>query len=123
MGKKILVVDDEPRVLDILTKFLSREGFGVLTAADGETALRLAREFLPDLILLDVMMPDMDGGQVMAEILADGRLKDVPVIFLTGAVSEEEAVIRNEAGTGHSYMSKAGDIREQVQAIRDLLGV
>jgi DNA-binding response OmpR family regulator len=123
VAKRILVVDDEQRIVDLLYKFLSKEGFEVLTSIDGESALKLAKTSVPDLIVLDVMMPGIDGGDVMASILEDEKLRYTPVIFLTGAVSEEEAIIRSEKGTGRLYMSKAGDIREQVKAIKGALAV
>ena len=123
MAKTILVVDDQKEIVDILYKFLSREGFEVLTATDGKDALSLARRAVPDLVILDVMMPGMDGGEVMQHILEDEKIKHVPVIFLTGAISEEEIVIRNDKNTGRLFMSKTGDLKEQVKAIKDFLGV
>ncbi|MBF0123104.1 MAG: response regulator [Candidatus Omnitrophica bacterium] len=123
MSKKILVVDDEKGVVDLLYKFLSKEGFEVMIATDGKTALERARKFLPDLIILDVRMPDMDGGEVMAVIEEDERLRRIPVVFLTGAVSEGEALAINQKRAGQAYISKASDIREQVKTIKKILGV
>ena len=123
MAKKILVIDDQQGIVDILNKFLSKEGFEVLTATDGGTGLRLAKKHVPDLIVLDVMMPGMDGGEVMAKLQEDDKLVHIPVIFLTGAVTEEESIIRNQKITGRIYMSKAGDIMEQVKIIKRVLGL
>ena len=121
MAKKILVVDDEKEIVDLLYKFLSKEGFEVLTSTDGVAALQLAKKFLPDLIILDVMMPGMDGGAVMEKILEDGKLRNVPVIFLTGAIAEDEARGREGKDAGRLFMSKGGDIREQIKIIKKLL--
>jgi GAF domain-containing protein/CheY-like chemotaxis protein len=79
----ILVVDDDPAVRDLMQRFLSREGFRVVTAPGGEEGLRLARERRPDAITLDVMMPGMDGWAVLSALKADAAVADIPVIMLT----------------------------------------
>lgn len=79
----VLVIDDDPSVLDLLGRFLRREGFAVVTASSGEDGLRLAREVGPDAITLDVMVPGMDGWAVLSALKADERLCDIPVIMLT----------------------------------------
>jgi signal transduction histidine kinase/CheY-like chemotaxis protein len=79
----VLVIDDEPPVRDLMRRFLGKEGFRVLTAANGEDGLRIAREQHPDAITLDVMMPGMDGWTVLSALMADPELRDIPVIMLT----------------------------------------
>jgi CheY-like chemotaxis protein/anti-sigma regulatory factor (Ser/Thr protein kinase) len=79
----VLVIDDEPAGRDIVTRFLGREGFRVVTAAGGEEGLRLARTTAPDVITLDVLMPGMDGWAVLAGLKADPLLADIPVVMLT----------------------------------------
>jgi PAS domain S-box-containing protein len=79
----VLVVDDDPSVRNLLGRFLSREGFQVETAADGATGLQRAREIVPDVITLDVLMPEMDGWAVLTELKRDPRLGGIPVIMLT----------------------------------------
>jgi PAS domain S-box-containing protein len=79
----VLVVDDDPSVRNLLGRFLSREGFQVETAADGATGLQRARELVPDVITLDVLMPEMDGWAVLTELKRDPRLGGIPVIMLT----------------------------------------
>jgi CheY-like chemotaxis protein/anti-sigma regulatory factor (Ser/Thr protein kinase) len=79
----VLVIDDEPAVRDLMQRFLSREGFRVVTAAGGEEGLRLARELRPDAITLDVMMPGLDGWAVLTALKADPSVADIPVIMLT----------------------------------------
>jgi CheY-like chemotaxis protein len=79
----VLVVDDESAVRDLVTKALVSEGVRTVTAADGDEGLRLARQFLPDVIFLDVLMPRMDGWSVLTALKADSRLADIPVVMLT----------------------------------------
>jgi len=79
----VLVIDDEAVVRELMQRFLSKEGFRVLTAANGEDGLRLAREQRPEAITLDVMMPGMDGWAVLSALMADPSLADIPVIMLT----------------------------------------
>ena len=79
----VLVIEDDPGARDLLTRFLTKEGYRVETAAGGEAGLRLARELRPDVITLDVMMPGMDGWAVLNELKADPELADIPVVMLT----------------------------------------
>jgi signal transduction histidine kinase/CheY-like chemotaxis protein len=79
----VLVIDDEEAVRDLMQRFLSREGFGVVTVSSGAEGMRLARELQPDAITLDVMMPGLDGWAVLAALKADSELADIPVIMLT----------------------------------------
>jgi len=79
----VLVIDDEPAVRDIVTRFLGREGFRVMTAASGEEGLRFARQVAPDVITLDVLMPGMDGWAILAALKADPLLANIPVVMLT----------------------------------------
>ena len=79
----VLVIDDEAAVRDLMQRFLTKEGFRVVTAAGGEEGLRRARELRPDAITLDVMMPGMDGWAVLSALKADPDVADVPVIMLT----------------------------------------
>jgi len=123
MPKTILVVDDEINITTLLDKYLSKEGFEVLTATDGEEALRVAKEFEIDLIILDVMMPGMDGGDVLAKIVEDIQLQNIPIIFLTGLIAHDESNVFNEKDSGHLVMSKSLDIREQVNVIKKVLDV
>ncbi|MFZ5450901.1 MAG: response regulator [Thermodesulfobacteriota bacterium] len=79
----ILVIEDDPGARDLLTRFLTKEGYRVETASGGQAGLRLARELHPDVITLDVMMPGMDGWTVLSELKADPELADIPVVMLT----------------------------------------
>lgn len=95
---RILVVDDEPGNLRVVGALLSRNGYEVLEASNGRDALQVAREQRPDLILLDVLMPDMDGFQVLAEIKRDDTLMRLPVVCLTAARDREQLLRAFDAG-------------------------
>jgi CheY-like chemotaxis protein len=81
----VLVIDDDPAFRDLVTRFLGKEGFRVVTASDGDEGLMRARQLLPDLITLDVMMPGLDGWSLLAALKAEPALADIPVIMLTMA--------------------------------------
>jgi len=83
MAKKILVVDDEEQLVDMLKMRLRANGYEVITAYDGEEGLRKAREFKPDLIVLDIIMPKMAGSEVAAVLKEDVEFSNIPIIFLT----------------------------------------
>lgn len=85
----VLVIDDDSSVLDILQRFLTKQGFHVLTANNGKDGLRLAREYHPSAITLDVMMPDVDGWEVLSEIKTDQKISDIPVIMLSMVDNKE----------------------------------
>ena len=95
---KILLVDDQPANLDVLRHVLEREGYQVLLAPNGEVALRNAARALPDLILLDVTMPEMDGHEVCRRLKADAVTADIPVIFCTARDLHEDIVLGFELG-------------------------
>ena len=82
-NNRVLVIDDDASVRDVMRRFLAREGFDVITATDGEQGLALARELVPALITLDVLMPRQDGWSVLKELKADPALADIPVVMLT----------------------------------------
>ena len=105
MPHKILVVDDEPALLRLMEFVLAREGHIMLTATDGIDALEEARRERPDLIVLDIMMPKMDGYQVADAIRADADLKDIPIIMLS-AKAQEEDIERGMAAGVDRYITK-----------------
>jgi DNA-binding response OmpR family regulator len=117
MAAKILVVDDEKRLVALVEAYLKQEGYGVLTASNGQEALHLARQEKPDLILLDIMMPEMDGFEF---IQAHRRERDTPIILLTARVEEEDHVIGLELGAD-DYVTKPFRPRELVARVRAVL--
>ena len=116
--QRILVVDDEPRITDLVAMALRYEGFEVATAGTGRAGLKLVEEFRPALVVLDVMLPDMDGFAV-TERLAVDRVK-VPVLFLTARDAVEDKVRGLTLG-GDDYVTKPFSIEELVARIRALL--
>lgn len=114
MQQKILVVDDEKSIVDILKFNLKREGFDVLIAYDGEEALEIVHKENPDLILLDIMMPKLDGLQTCKMIRKD---YDTPVIMLTARAEEVDKVIGLELGAD-DYVTKPFSIRELMARVK-----
>jgi two-component system response regulator ResD len=117
MAARVLVVDDEPIVRDVLTRYLSKAGFRVDSAEDGEGALERFRTAPPDLILLDLMLPGVDGVEVFTRIRAD---YDTPVIMLTARGQETDRVIGLEIGAD-DYIAKPFSPREVVARVKAVL--
>jgi two-component system, OmpR family, response regulator len=115
---RLLVVDDEPSIRELLAASLRFAGFEVHAAADGAQALRLAEQVRPDLLVLDVMLPDMDGFDVTRRLRAGGR--DVPVLFLTARDDTADKVAGLTAG-GDDYVTKPFSLEEVVARIRAVL--
>ena len=111
VAKKILVIDDEPDVTELLNYRLQREGYEVQVINDPLEIMGKAREFSPDLFILDIMMPDLDGLKICRMIRADGKLRDVPVIFLTAMGDTSDRIKGLEIG-GDDYLAKPFDIKE-----------
>ncbi|RMD96033.1 MAG: DNA-binding response regulator [Calditrichaeota bacterium] len=120
MGRKILLVDDEQDILDLLKFNLEAEGYDILTAKDGEKALEMARHDLPDLILLDVMLPEKDGWEVIRELRRDKLTEKLPVIFLTAKDSEIDEVVGLELGAD-DYIVKPISIRKLLARVKNTL--
>ena len=123
MKKKILVVDDEASLTHMLKKGLEATGKYVVEEVNaGTKAMDAARQFKPDLVFLDVMMPDVDGGSVAADFAAAEDLKDVPVVFLTAAISEKEAGPTGTFIGAHTYLSKPVNLKNLITCIEDHIG-
>jgi two-component system OmpR family response regulator len=115
---RILVVDDEPTLTDLLSMALRYEGCEVRTAATGHAAVRAAKEFGPDAVVLDVMLPDLDGFEVLRRLR--GQARDVPVLFLTAKDAVEDRIAGLTAG-GDDYVTKPFSLEEVVARLRALL--
>ena len=119
---RILIVDDDPMNLDILQTCLAFHGYAILTATDGEEALATAREELPDLILLDVMMPKMDGIEVCLRLRADPSFPFVPIIMITAKADSKDIVAGLEAG-GDEYLTKPIDHAALAARVKSMLRI
>ena len=114
MAKKILIIEDNPYTSDMVKKYLIRNDFKVLVADNGQEGVRLSREEKPDLILLDLMLPDIDGTQVCTTLRDESS---VPIIMLTARVEEDERIIGLELGAD-DYITKPFSLKELVARIR-----
>jgi two-component system alkaline phosphatase synthesis response regulator PhoP len=117
LGVKILVVDDEQSILDLVTAYLRREGYEVHTAMDGPGGLKAARAFKPDLIVLDVMLPGMDGIELLTRLR---RESDVYVIMLTAKSEETDKIVGLSVGAD-DYLTKPFSPRELVARVKAAL--
>ncbi len=117
MTEQILVVDDEPMVREVVVAYLVREGYSVAEAASGDTALSRIAEHEPDLVILDVMLPEIDGLSVLTEVRKQG---DTPVILLTARTEEPDRVLGLELGAD-DYVVKPFSPRELVARVRSVL--
>jgi len=121
--KKILIIDDETSITRLLKLNLEKTGtFVVRDENKGAKGYAAAREFKPDLILLDIMMPDMDGGDVASQLQSDPLLKSVPIIFLTAAVKKEEVNARDGVIGGFPYIAKPLNVKGVLNVIEQQLG-
>jgi two-component system alkaline phosphatase synthesis response regulator PhoP len=118
---KILVVDDEVYIVHILDFSLGMEGYEVLTALDGEQALEKARQEHPDLIVLDIMMPKLDGYETCKLLKADDGTRNIPVILLSAKGRNADQKVGFDVGAD-DYITKPFSPRKLVERINDILG-
>jgi len=118
---KILIVDDDERLLSLYSSILRREGHEVRTAPNARKALDLAVSAQPDLILLDVMMPALDGGDAFGLLSGNTSTKDIPVIFLTSLVKEDEVKAGRGKIGGRDYISKSTPMPQFTALVKDAL--
>ena len=128
MGKtiKILTVDDEESFTFFIKLNLqndSRYDFNVTTANGGEEGLKLARKIIPDLILLDIMMPDMSGTEVAEKLLLDPRTKNIPIIFMTAVVQKDEVAEEGGLMGGREFIAKPVGKEELISRIEATLNL
>ncbi len=117
MNSKILIVDDESKIVSLVRAYLEKAGYAVVTAEDGQTALIQARRERPDLVILDLMLPGIDGLEV-ARILR--RERDLPIIMLTARVDDTDRIVGLELGAD-DYVTKPFNPRELVARVRAVL--
>jgi DNA-binding response OmpR family regulator len=116
-GKKVLVVDDDVKTVELVKLYLDRDGYQVLTAYDGVEALRLARESSPDLIVLDLMLPDIDGLEVCRTLRHES---DVPIIMLTARTTDQDKLMGLDLGAD-DYVTKPFSPKELAARVRAVL--
>jgi len=119
---RILIVDDTPANVDILARRLSAHGYEILTAGDGEEGLAVAKEQQPDLILLDIMMPKMDGIEVCQHVKADASLPFIPIILVTAKTDSKDVVAGLEAGA-EEYLTKPVEQNALVARVKSMLRI
>lgn len=117
----VLVVDDSAQSLGMLNEALDREGFQVLVALEGAQALTIARNLPPDIVLLDALMPQLNGFETCERIKADPELRHIPVIFMTG-LSDTESILRGFAAGGVDYVTKPIRIDELLARMKTHIG-
>jgi two-component system, OmpR family, response regulator len=115
---RVVVVDDEASLTDLLGMALRYEGWEVRSAADGQSAIALVRQFRPDVVVLDVMLPDLDGLEVLRRLRADGT--DIPILFLTAKDALDDRIAGLTAG-GDDYVTKPFSLEELVARLRGLI--
>jgi two-component system alkaline phosphatase synthesis response regulator PhoP len=119
-SKKILIVDDEEDLVETVRFPLEMEGYHVLVSHNGEEALDQARKENPDLILLDLMLPKVDGYKVCHRLKSDDRYKHIPILMLTAKSQEKDMVLGMETGA-NEYITKPFDIRDLLKKVKQHL--
>ena len=120
MAQRILVVDDDKQIVRLVRSYLEQAGYHVLTAYNGETALHAIRRERPDLMVLDLMLPDRDGWEITRIVRSDPNLAALPIIMLTARVEDTDKIVGLELGAD-DYITKPFNPREVVARVRAVL--
>ncbi len=120
MSQRILVADDDKQIVRLLQSYLEQAGFQVLTAYDGETTLRTIRQERPDLVILDLMLPDRDGWDITRTLRSDEKFARLPIIMLTARVEDTDKIVGLELGAD-DYITKPFNPREVIARMRAVL--
>lgn len=119
--RKVVCVEDEPEMIDLIRLILNRKGFEVVGAAGGKKGLETIREQKPDLVLLDLMMPDMDGWEVYQQLKADGATREIPVIVVTAKAQSIDKVLGLHIAKVDDYISKPFSPQELLTSVENVL--
>jgi len=119
--RNLLIVDDDPNIRELLAVNLAAAGYGITTAADGSEALSRVRERRPDCIILDIMMPEIDGWEFCKSIRDDPELYDTKIVMLTAKGTEKDKMIGRDIFKADEYMTKPFDVDELQKVIERLL--
>jgi DNA-binding response OmpR family regulator len=120
--KRILCVEDEEEMIDLIRLILARRGFEVKGASGGMEGLRMVREELPDLVLLDLMMPDLDGWEVYQQMKADEKTRNIPVIVVTAKAQNIDRVLAMHIAKVDDYITKPFSPQELLSSVEKVLG-
>ncbi|MBU1147495.1 MAG: response regulator [Candidatus Omnitrophica bacterium] len=120
MAKRILIVDDEPQIVMVVESRLKASGYEVISACDGQEGLDKARSEKPDLIILDLMLPKLDGYKVCRMLKFDEKYKKIPVIIFTARAGQEEEKLSHETGAD-AYITKPFEATVLLKKIEELL--
>lgn len=119
-NKKILIVDDEQDIVETLKFMLEAYGYTCYCAYDGEAGLNMAKEIMPDLMILDVMMPKINGYKISRLLKYDNKYKDIPIIMVTARSQEDDKVIGKETGV-NEYITKPFELDEVISKVKEYL--
>jgi len=121
MKKKVLLIDDDKTLCDVTKALLHQTmKYQVTTAQAGEVGIQLARKIMPDVILLDIKMPGMDGGRVAESLGEDASTNSIPIIFLTGLISQDEVDRQGGYIGGHPFIAKPFDVKKLTDMIESV---
>jgi DNA-binding response OmpR family regulator len=120
--KHIVCIEDEPEMIDLIELILNRRGFSVHGAPGGKEGLVLIRELIPDLVLLDLMMPDMDGWEVYQQMKADESTRNIPVIVVTAKAQNIDKVLGLHIAKVDDYIAKPFSPQELTDSVEKILG-
>jgi two-component system response regulator VicR len=119
--KKVVCIEDEPEMIDLVKLILGRKGFDLTGAMGGREGLEAVRRIKPDLVLLDLMMPDMDGWEVYQQMKADDELMDIPVIVVTAKAQSIDKVLGLHIAKVDDYVTKPFGPQELLQSVERVL--
>jgi DNA-binding response OmpR family regulator len=120
--KTVVCIEDEPEMIDLVKLILGRKGFELVGAVGGREGLETVRKLKPDLVLLDLMMPDMDGWEVYQQMKADDELKTIPVIVVTAKAQSIDKVLGLHIAKVDDYVTKPFGPQELLQSVNKVLG-
>jgi len=121
--KTVVCIEDEPEMIDLVRLILGRKGFELIGAMGGREGLETVRRVKPDLVLLDLMMPDIDGWEVYQQMKADPALKDIPVIVVTAKAQSIDKVLGLHIAKVDDYVTKPFGPQELLQSVEKVLGM
>ena len=121
-AKRILCIEDDPEMIDLIRLILVRRGFEVLGASGGNAGIKAVREQLPDLVLLDLMMPDMDGWEVYQQMKANESTRNIPVVVVTAKAQNIDKVLGLHIAKVDDYISKPFSPQELLNSVEKIIG-